>query len=250
MKVDAVILAGGEGEVIDPSSRFKGLVPILGRPLVEWVLDAFRDATTINEIAVVMPTAEGLGDWVDKAAKLVVSDRGFMDNVLAGVASFRADRPVLIATGDLPMMTGAAIDEFVTASLASGADITYPIIPKNRMEEQFPGSVRTYFRLKTGEFTGGNMILMNPLLVPGNRELGQRLFDNRKNALATVRVAGLRFAVKFALGQLEAADIERRLEELLGGTGAAIVTQQASLAVDVDKPADVELVERTLSART
>jgi GTP:adenosylcobinamide-phosphate guanylyltransferase len=249
VKVDAVILAGGEGEVIDPSCRFKGLVPILGRPLVEWVLDAFRDATTINEIAVVMPTAEGLGDWVDKAAKLVVSDRDFMDNLLAGVASFRADRPVLIATGDLPMLTGAAIDDFVTASLESGADITYPLIPKREMEAQFPGSVRTYFRLKSGEFTGGNMMLMNPLLVPSNREIGQRLFDNRKNALATVRVAGLRFAVKFALGRLEAADIERRLQELLGGTGAAIVTDQASLAVDVDKPADVELVERALAPR-
>jgi GTP:adenosylcobinamide-phosphate guanylyltransferase len=249
VKVDAVILAGGEGEVIDPSCRFKGLVPILGRPLVEWVLDAFRDATTINEIAVVMPTAEGLGDWVDKAAKLVVSDRDFMDNLLAGVASFRADRPVLIATGDLPMLTGAAIDDFVTASLESGADITYPLIPKREMEAQFPGSVRTYFRLKSGEFTGGNMMLMNPLLVPSNREIGQRLFDNRKNALATVRIAGLRFAVKFVLGRLEAADIERRLQELLGGTGAAIVTDQASLAVDVDKPADVELVERTLAPR-
>jgi GTP:adenosylcobinamide-phosphate guanylyltransferase len=249
VKVDAVILAGGEGEVIDPSCRFKGLMPILGRPLVEWVLDAFRDATTINEIAVVMPTAEGLGDWVDKAAKLVVSDRDFMNNLLAGVASFRADRPVLIATGDLPMLTGAAIDDFVTASLESGADITYPLIPKREMEAQFPGSVRTYFRLKSGEFTGGNMMLMNPLLVPSNREIGQRLFDNRKNALATVRVAGLRFAVKFALGRLEAADIERRLQELLGGTGAAIVTDQASLAVDVDKPADVELVERMLAPR-
>ncbi len=249
MKVDAVILAGGEGEVIDPSCRFKGLAPIHGRPLVEWVLDAFHDATMINEIAVVMPTAEGLGDWVDKAAKLVVSDRSFMDNVLAGVASFRADRPVLITTGDLPMLTGAAIDEFVTASLEKGADITYPLIPKSEMERQFPGSVRTYFRLKSGEFTGGNMMLMNPLLVPANRDLGQRLFDNRKNALSTVRVAGLRFAVKFALGQLEPADIERRLEELLGGTGAAIILNQASLAVDVDKPADVVLVERMLASR-
>jgi NDP-sugar pyrophosphorylase family protein len=50
-KVDAVILAGGDGEVIDPTQRFKGLVPIAGKPLLEWVVEAFRAAGTIGEIA-------------------------------------------------------------------------------------------------------------------------------------------------------------------------------------------------------
>ena len=44
MRVDAIVLAGGDGAVIDPNCRFKGLVSISGRPMIEWVVDAMRGA--------------------------------------------------------------------------------------------------------------------------------------------------------------------------------------------------------------
>jgi GTP:adenosylcobinamide-phosphate guanylyltransferase len=246
-KVDAVILAGGDGEVIDPACRFKGLVPVAGRPLVEWVVDAFLDARRINEIAVVMPTAENLGGWVDRVDKLVVSDRSFMENVLAGTASFREDRPVLVATGDIPLLTGAAIDEFVVASLETGADFVYPIVLRDDVEASFPGTDRTYFRLRSGRYTGGNAMLANPLLLPRMRDMGQRLFEQRKSAVAMVRMAGLVFVVKFLLGRLQPEDLAGKIQEMLGGSGAAVVMRDPSIAIDVDKPADLALVARVLA---
>lgn len=248
MQVDAVILAGGDGEVIDPACRFKGLLPVAGRPLVEWVVDAFLAAETIAEVAVVMPTAENLGPWVDKVGKLIVSDRGFMDNTIAGISAFRSDRPVLVATGDIPLITPEAIDDFVRRSLASGADFTYPLVARTRMEEQYPGSQRTYFRLRSGWHTGGNLMLANPLLVPKVRELGQRLFDQRKNPVGIVKMAGLGFVLKFVMGRLSPEDLAGKIEQLFGGAGAAITSTFGSLAVDVDKTADLELVERVLAA--
>jgi GTP:adenosylcobinamide-phosphate guanylyltransferase len=247
MKVDAVILAGGEGDVIDPACRFKGLLPVAGRPVVEWVVDAFRDAESINDIAVVMPTAEGLGPWVDRVEKLVVSNGVFMENVLAGTSSFRMDRPVLVATGDIPLVTPEAIDEFVADSLATDADFTYPLITREAMEGQYPGSVRTYFRLRSGWHTGGNAMLVNPVLLPAARDLGQRLFDQRKSPAGVLRIAGLGFVARFMLGRLQPEDLGDKIRQLLGGTGAAVMCRHASLAVDVDKPADLVLVERVLT---
>ena len=58
MKVDAMILAGGEGAIIDPTVAIKGLVPVAGKPMIEWVVDALRAADTIAEIAVVVPSAQ------------------------------------------------------------------------------------------------------------------------------------------------------------------------------------------------
>ncbi|MDO8964957.1 MAG: nucleotidyltransferase family protein [Coriobacteriia bacterium] len=248
-KVDVVILAGGDGEVIDPSCRFKGLLPVNGKPLVEWVVEAFLDARLVNEIAVVMPTAENLGSWVDRVDKLVVSDRDFMDNVICGIGSFRADRRVLVATGDIPLLTGAGVDEFVTASLENGADFIYPLVRRDDLEAQFPGSDRTYFRLKTGWHTGGNAMIVNPLLVPRARDLGQRLFNDRKNPVAVVKTAGLGFVAKFVLGRLQPEDLSDKIRDLLGGSGAAVLTKDASIAIDVDKPSDLTLVERVLSER-
>lgn len=249
MKVDAIILAGGDGEVIDPLCRFKGLVPVAGRSLVEWVVDAFAGASMVNEIAVVIPTAEGLGPWADGVDKLVVSDQSFMDNVLAGAAAFRVDRPVVVATGDIPLITSEEVDEFIVAGLATGADFVYPIVPRHEVERQFPGSERTYFRLRSGTYTGGNAMLANPVLLPAMRDLGQRLFDQRKSPAGMLKIAGLGFVVKFALGRLEPDDLADKIEQLLGGSGAALTTLNAALAVDVDKPSDLVLVERVLHDR-
>lgn len=248
-KVDAVILAGGDGEVIDPTQRFKGLVSIAGKPLVEWVVDAFRSAERIGEIAVVIPTAENLGGWVDRVDKLVVSNRDFMDNAIAGAAAFRTDRPVLVATGDIPLLSGPAIDAFVEAGLATGAEFVYPIVSQGSVEAAYPGAQRTYFKLKSGRYTGGNAMLVDPKLMPAARDLGQRLFNDRKNAVALVRVAGFGFVVKFVLGRLEPEGLADKIRDLLGGTGAAVALDDPSIAMDVDKPADLELVERLLLDR-
>lgn len=249
MKVDAVILSGGDGAVIDPSCRFKGLLEIAGKPMVEWVVDALRQAATIAEVAVVVPTAEDLGSWVDKVDKVVVSDREFMDNVLAGVASFRADRYVLVATGDLPMLDGAAIDRFVEDALERHVDFSYPLVPKSVMTEAYPTGERTYFKIKSGEYTGGNIVLVAPSAAERNREVGQRLFEVRKSALATVRMLGMRFSVKFLLGRLAAEEVEAKMQQLIGATGAAVIVHEPSIGMDVDKPADVALVEPLLRER-
>lgn len=246
MKVDAAVLAGGDGSVVDPNCRFKGLLAIGGKPMVAWVVEALRACESVAEIAVVVPSAEDLGAWADTVDKLVVSDGSFYDNLVAGVGAFRTDRPVLLTTGDVPALTVAALDDFIGRSLQSGAEFTYPLIAKTEMLAQFPGSVRSYVRLVDGEVTGGNMMLVNPFLVERNREIGQKLFDTRKNALMMARVIGLRFVLKLALGRLQIHEVEAKMEQLLGGKSAAIRTTFASIGADVDKPEDVIVVERAL----
>ena len=249
MRVDAVVLAGGDGAVIDPAVRIKGLVPIAGKPMVEWVVEALRAADTVLEIAVVVPSAENLGPWVDRVDKLVVSDGGFADNVVAGVDSFRNDRSVLVATGDLPALTPEAIDDYVSRSLEAGADFSYPLVPKEAMEEQFPGSERTYVRLVSGPVTGGNMVVLSPELAHNNTVIGQRLFDTRKSPIKMARVIGVPFIFKLVTGRLDPRDVELKMGEILGGTCAAIFTTHASIGADVDKPVDVIVAERVLYAR-
>ena len=247
MSVDAVVLAGGDGAVIDPTSRFKGLLSISGRPMVSWVVDALRASPYVTEVAVVVPTAEDLGSWADTVDKLVVSNGSFIENVLAGIDSFRVDRATLVTTGDIPALTGEAVDDFVRRSQETGADFTYPFVRKEDMLEQFPGSDRTFVRLKAGPVTGGNMMLINPDLTHRNRDIGQRLFETRKSAAQMARVIGFRFVLKLATGQLEVHEVEAKMQDLLGGPSAAVYTPFASIGADVDKPADVSVVERVLA---
>jgi GTP:adenosylcobinamide-phosphate guanylyltransferase len=249
VKVDAVVLAGGEGAIIDPTVSIKGLVPVAGKPMVEWVVDALREADTIAEIAVVVPSAEGLGAWADKVDKLVVSNGRFMDNALAGIDAFRNDRSVLVATGDLPALTPEAIDDYVWRSVDAGADFSYPLVTEADMLEQFPGSERTFVKIVGGPVTGGNMMLISPELALRARDIGQRLFETRKSPVRMARVVGGRFVVKLLLGKLDPRDVEAKLGELLGGTCAAIYTPYGAIGADVDKPIDVVVAERVLYER-
>jgi len=246
VKVDVVVLAGGDGAVIDPSCRFKGLLPVAGKPMVEWVVDAMRSAELVAEVAVVVPTAEDLGSWADRVDKLVVSDGDFIDNVLAGVRAFRVDRPVLVTTGDLPALTGDAVDEFLEKALRTNADFVYPLVRREDVLAEFPDADRTFVRLVDGPVTGGNMLLLNPSLVEKNASIGQTLFDTRKSALQMARVIGFRFVLRLLLGKLEVHEVEKRMGELLGGSGAAVYTSHASIGADVDKPVDVVAAERAL----
>jgi len=250
VKVDAMVLAGGDGAIIDPTVHIKGLVPIAGRPMVEWVVDALRAAESIGEIAVVVPTDQDLGSWVDKVDHLVVSEASFIENTVAGCAIFKNDRHILGATGDLPALTPEAIDDYVSQSLATGAEFTYPLVRARDMEAQFPGSQRTYVKVAGGSVTGGNMTVMSPTIVARNREIGQRLFETRKSPVAMARVIGIPFIIKYVTGRLRVDDVERKMGELLGAKCAAIYTPYASIGADVDKPIDVVVAERVLYSRT
>jgi len=248
--VDVAVLAGGEGEVIDPTVHIKGLVPIAGKPMVEWVVLALRAAKTVGEIAVVVPTAENLGAWTELVDHVVVSDGTFIENTIAGIGIFQNGRHVLGCTGDLPALTPEAIDDYITRSLESGAEFCYPLVRAEDMEEQFPGSQRTYVKVAGGRVTGGNTVLVSADLLRRNREIGQRLFETRKSPLAMARVIGIPFIFKYISGRLRVDDVERKLAQLLDSKCAAIFTSHASIGADVDKPIDVVVAERVLYRRS
>ncbi len=249
MKVDAVVLSGGDGAIIDPTVGIKGLVPIAGKPMIEWVVEALYDAETVGEIALIVPSDVPLGSWADKVDKVIKSNGSFVENSIAGCTAFDNGRYVLGATGDLPALTPRAIDDFVRLSLESGAEFTYPLVRAQDMEAQFPGSQRTYVKVAGGEVTGGNVVVVSPDMVLRNQEIIQRLFDTRKSPVAMARVIGLPFIFKYVTGRLRVDDVERKMEQLMGGKCAAIYTEHASIGADVDKPIDVVVAERVLYQR-
>ncbi len=253
-QVDAVVLAGGSGAALNPAYRVKGFVPILDRPLVSWVVDALKAAQSVRSVVVVVPTdpqAAGANTdgWVEKADQVVVCDKSFADNLEAGLAVLSQDLMVLGITGDLPALTPAAVDDLVFQTLDAGAGVSYPLIPEEDVLEQFPGSVRTFLKLKGGRATGGNGMVCDPRLFGPLKELCQAFFDTRKSPVAMLKIVGPAFAVKFVTGTLDPKDVERKMEKLMNTTCAALYIHEASIGNDVDKPADFAPIEAVLKER-
>jgi GTP:adenosylcobinamide-phosphate guanylyltransferase len=247
-QVDALILAGGDGTVIDPVVPVKGLVPIAGRPMTAWVLDALRAASSVRRIVLIAPESAGLDNWADVADDIVLSNDGMADNIAAGLDALTCDIPVIGVTSDIPMLTAAAVDDLVAQTFARKVQLSYPLMFEDDLLAQFPGSKRTFIKIKDGRVTGGNAMVFDPALFRRLTDFAQKVFDARKSPLKLARIVGPAFVGKLVAGQLDPGDVERRLHKLLDAQVAAVYTRHACLGADVDKPADVAVAVAALRA--
>jgi bifunctional UDP-N-acetylglucosamine pyrophosphorylase / glucosamine-1-phosphate N-acetyltransferase len=108
----ALIMAAGQGTRMR-SSTPKVLHAVCGKPMVEWVVDAARQAGAARVVCVVRPgdgVAEDLPDGVDVAEQHEGEGTGAAVLAARGIVS---DGPVVILSGDHPLVTPAHIDELL-----------------------------------------------------------------------------------------------------------------------------------------
>jgi len=91
-------------------------------------------------------------------------------------------------------------------------------------------------KLKQGRFTGGNLALMSARIVPDVLSLADRFFRARKNPLALSALFGIETVLALLRGRADITRLEARLAGLLGGSVQAVITPDASLGADLDRP--------------
>jgi 2-phospho-L-lactate guanylyltransferase (CobY/MobA/RfbA family) len=206
-----------------------------------WVLEALQQAPSVTSVGLVGP-ASLKRDGVTVAP---VTDTMF-GNILQGLSTAPdGSETVLFVTSDIPWITPDIIEAFIVQA-PRDVDVVYPIIPKQTAETRFPGTKRTYVRLKEGVFTGGNLFLARAEAVPRLKERAETLLAHRKSPVTLARDVGLGLLIRLLTGRLSAAQAETRVGGLLGITGRALIFPYAEAGVDVDKPEDLELAEREL----
>ena len=249
----SVILAGGKAKadmqtLTGQSSR--ALVTINGKTLLRHVVDALltggEEDRPLGPLAVV-------GDMPPSEDYIGVPDAGdFVANVFAGLAQF-ADAPyVLIATSDLPFMTGRVAGDFARGGLAYAqahdSDIVWPIVPVQACYARFPGVKRTALKLSEGEFTGGNLALVRPQFLCAQERRIAGAYAARKSPLKLAAMLGFGTVGRLVLSQklnprlLTLPLLEARIGRLLGGKANAYISQDPELATDLDRPSDFKAV--------
>ncbi len=234
-RIVAVVLAGGgdPGGLADGRQiAAKALVPLDGRPVVGYVLKALRHSASVASIVYLGPLEAGL-DGIDCS---LPAGHWLVDTLALGLGAALAQKPrrILVATADIPWITGAMVDRFVEA--APTADLIYPIVPERAARAQFPDQLRTFVRTSSGRFTGGNVLLLSPEVVPNLLTVADRVVRARKNPIALSALFGLDVIFGFLLGTIGVPRLERRASRILGYEARAMVTEDAALAADVDRP--------------
>ena len=246
--IDAVVLAGGEdrGEIAaETGVIYRPLLDVGGKPILQRLLAALRGASEVDRVCLVAPPeVQAVASEIGVDLR-VESGESFFDNLQRGVKETEPGTDqVLVITGDLPLVTPAAINDLVRQSASARADVAYAIIPKDSCERQFPEGRRTYVRLRDGTFTGGNGVVVTRQFVAMRGELIGRLYAARKNPVKLAALLGIGFLFGLVTGRLRIAQLEARASQLVGGRVSAIISTYPELGFDVDKLEDLNLARR------
>ncbi len=257
-RINAIVLAGAlnDGKLKEVSpERWEALIDLMGRPLVRHSIDPLLLAKTIDRIVVVGPEAELEPILAGLGVDLVPPTGDMFDNVLAGFRHLARTSPggesklALVSTADLPLITPEIVDGLVEACLAEGGEAFYPVVSREIMEAKFPGTRRTYGTLRDGTFTGGNLFVVDGEVLERVAPKAKALIEARKNPLKMAGAIGIGFVVKLLLGRLTIKQLEDYVGRRFGFVARAMIVPWAEIGIDVDKPADLDLVRAYLGGR-
>ncbi|MBX6350217.1 MAG: nucleotidyltransferase family protein [Clostridia bacterium] len=248
----SVVLAGREnkGRLASVSDApWEALVPVAGRPMGARVVEALRGAEGLTRVVVVGP--EEAAGWRAGAAEVKVLAPGssLVENLVRGVEAALPADELLVATSDVPLLTPEDVGEFARRARALEADLVYPIVRREVCEAAFPGVRRTYVRLRDGTFTGGNLFYLRAERAGALWPFLERAYAARKRPLRLLPLFGVGTIVRVLFGRAGLGFLEARASRLLGLRARALPFERPALAVDVDKPDDLELADRVLLAR-
>jgi GTP:adenosylcobinamide-phosphate guanylyltransferase len=253
--MDAVVLAGGiplEGEPLYPLTRgsSKALLPVAGKPMAQWVLDALSASAHVRRAVVV-----GLDGGLRFARELfyLPNQGAILENILAGARKLLELDPqadyLLVISSDIPAVSGAQIDWVIERSLAAREDFCYCLIDRQSMERVFPGCRRTYFHFKDVEACGGDLAVVGARVFSGDTGVWQRLSEVRKSRWKTAATIGFGLLLLFLLRCLTLDETVRRASRRLKLRGRALRCPYPEAGMDVDKPFQRDLVEEYLRRR-
>jgi len=255
-QIPAVILAGTSVSQDDPLAEYaqgrpKALIPLLGRPMVSYVIDALAGSRYVPRIAVV-----GLDGLPAKSFAVPVDflpdTHDLLTNAEVGLRHAATACPqargVLLSSSDVPLVTSAMVDTLIDEFLHTEHDLYYCAIERSIMEARFPGSRRSYVHLREGDFAGGDVHMLHPALIMQNRELWRRLSEARKSVFKQARLIGPWTALLLLTRRLSLAAAERRVSKALHIRGRVFPCPFAEVGMDVDKPFQLDIVRAALSA--
>jgi GTP:adenosylcobinamide-phosphate guanylyltransferase len=263
LRFTAIVLAAQRGGRLDPLADRAGvthkcLVPIVGKPLLEWVLRALSEVPGLGRIHISIekeavaavrrvPGAKGeFGvpvDFVPAAASLA-------DSVYA--AAHGVEGPIVVTTGDNVNMSPAVVAEMVRR-MHAGAEGVLAVATREAVLAAHPEGQRRFYKLKGGSYSNCNLYGINgpgALKMAETFRSGGQFAKNPKRLAETFGLFNLLLA-RFALISIEGA--MKRMSRHFGVRAEAMVVTDGSQAVDVDNARTYDiarlLLERRVSAQ-
>jgi GTP:adenosylcobinamide-phosphate guanylyltransferase len=223
--------------------------------MLERVLRTLCSTPCIGDIVISIDRPELLDAFpgivklrADRGGRIVVvrSADSPSRSVLAALEEGSREQPMLVTTADHALLSVEIIEHFLAEAEARGGDLTVALVAESLLQARFPESIRTYLPFAGERYSGANLFAF---LTPRARravEFWTRAESFRKRPWRLVATFGVGALVQFLLRRLDLDAAFERVSSALDVRVEAVTLPQPEAAVDVDKLADLALVNRIL----
>jgi CTP:molybdopterin cytidylyltransferase MocA len=253
----AIVLAGrrpGEdGFAAAYGVAAKALIPVGGEPMLGRVARTLLAVPAVGTIVVLAQEPDalltGALGWMASEPRIATAEAvdGISASVAAVAGTARAPYPVLVTTADHPLLTPVMIETFIAG--AEGGDAAFAMVERKTIEQVHPDTKRTWLKAADGHYSGANLFAF---LSPRSRQgidFWTRAEKDRKRPLRLLGHLGPAIFLRAITRTISLGAAAERAGRKAGIRLKAVSLPFAEAAIDVDKPADLELAERILAAR-
>lgn len=245
----ALVLAGSRGPddpmAIHAGVSHKAMIEVGGEPMLVRVVKALAEAG-FERIGVAIERPELVEALAAEGAfpagasvEALPAGAGPSRSVALGLE--RLGTPLLVTTADHALLRPEWVRYFVEHVPASAA-VAAGLARSEVVMAAAPGTKRTFLRFSDGAFSGCNLFYFAGPNAARVVNLWEEVEAERKHPLKLIRRLGVGAAAAYAAGMLSLPAALARLGQIAGAEAAAVEMPFGEAAIDVDKPADLELV--------
>ena len=228
--------------------KAKALIPVAGEPMIAWPVRALLGNERIERVRVLAQDGAILRPALPDDARLTVEPSGA--TIAATLEAIIADPatvyPLLVTTADHALLDGAMIDDF--CDRADGADVAIGLVERRPLMARLPQTRRTWIGFRGGAYSGANLFALGSPKAARAVALWRSVEQDRKKGWKLLTALG----VPGLLGLMRLRTLDQTLDAMgrkLGLGLRAVQMTNPLAAVDVDKPADLILVEAILMGK-
>lgn len=251
----AIVTTSGE---IEPKQPFyeithggpKAMIPIAGRPMIQWVLDAVGQSGSIERVIVCGLPPETDLDCAHPMVLLPGTGDRVADIQTAAREILQVDpnaTHAILVSEDIPTLRGEMVEWLACQQDELDRDIDYTVVERENMESHFPESRQSYTHFKDLDVCAGELHTIRLGAVLETDAPWKQLLGSHKNPLRQASLLGYDTLFFLMLRQLHLADAQATMWKRLGLKGRALLSPYPEVGMRVDKPFQLEIARETLN---
>jgi len=255
-----LILAGKRDGKLDPLAEkagvsHKAVVPIRGKPLITWVLEAAEQAwpaapilVSIHDPAVIagLPIVRRMTD--EGRLRCSPAQAGIVESLEAAVAEGAAF-PLLITTGDNVLVTPEALRRLHDEAMAADAGAALSLATREQILAAHPEGQRRFYEFKDKAISNCNAYWLRDREALRAAESFRGGGQFIKTPGAILKAFGLWNLIGFRRKWWNLDRAMRNLSRRFGVKIAPVFVTDGALAVDVDNERTYKIAETLLESR-